>query len=226
MDAVEVFGDECGKILNEIGDLCSARIAEQVNEFSEATDGEDPLQVVLRGHLYVEYELERLLRKNMENPDSILTDRFMFMNKVNLAIALGLLPKSRKIAYKKLNDLRNKYAHRLRFEVEHKDLNDFISVMDKEVRDEVFADEFGNKVHEEIYEKDIRLKLRHAILALWVDCSRIVYLKEIQKYQINMDIAVELKKRFDGDGNDKEYEDLKKARLLALKERMEFIMSE
>jgi len=224
MDAVEVFGDEVGKILNEIGDFCSARIAEQVDEFSEVTDGEDSLQIVLRGHLYVEYELERLLRKNMENPDSILTDRFMFMNKVNLAIALGLLPKSRKKAYKKLNDLRNKYAHRLRFEVEHKDLDDFISDMDKEVRDEVFTDEFGNKTHEEVYATDIRLKLRHGILALWVDCSRIVYLKELEKHKKSMDIAIELKKRFGG--SDKEYKDLQKERLLKLKERMEFIISE
>ncbi|MCU5343279.1 hypothetical protein OCA10_29700 [Bacillus cereus] len=224
MDAVEVFGDEVDKILNEIGDFCSARIEEQVNEFSEVTDGEDSLQIVLRGHLYVEYELERLLRKNMENPDSILTDRFMFMNKVNLAIALGLLPKSRKKAYKKLNDLRNKYAHRLRFEVEHKDLDDFISDMDKEVRDEVFTDEFGNKTHEEVYATDIRLKLRHSILALWVDCSRIVYLKELEKHKKSMDIVTELKKRFGGD--DKEYKDLQKEKLLTLKERMEFIISE
>lgn len=96
MNSVELIENEVFGILDEISGIFSVKITEQVREFLTVTDGEDSLQIVLRGHLYVEYELERLLRHNIENPDSILTNRFMFMNKLNLATALGLLPESKK----------------------------------------------------------------------------------------------------------------------------------
>ncbi|PEX45965.1 hypothetical protein COJ42_17100 [Bacillus cereus] len=218
MNSIEVIEDEVVSILKGIAGIFSFKIAEQVNEFLTVTDGEDSLQIILRGHLYVEYELERLLRHNIENPDSILTDRFMFMNKINLAIALGLLPKSRKNTYKKLNDLRNKYAHKLRFEVSDKDLDDFISVMDEEVKDD-----FSEK-HKDVDVKDIKLKLKHVLSAVWMDASKTVYIREVEKYKEQMDAVRELCRTFGG--NEEQFITLKRQKLLELKERIEFIIDE
>ncbi|AJA17996.1 TPA: DUF4145 domain-containing protein [Bacillus thuringiensis] len=218
MNSVELIENEVFGILDEISGIFSVKITEQVREFLTVTDGEDSLQIVLRGHLYVEYELERLLRHNIENPDSILTNRFMFMNKLNLATALGLLPESKKKAYKKLNDLRNKYAHKIRFEVSDKDLEDFISVMDREVKDD-----FVEK-HKGVHVADTNLKLKHALSALWTDASRTVYFREIEKYKETMEFVRELSGVFDG--NREEFLNFKKQKLLELKGRIEFITDE
>ncbi|WP_179863349.1 hypothetical protein [Bacillus pseudomycoides] len=97
------------------------KINEDVQDFLSATVGVDELQLILRGHLYIEHELERLLKIYMVEPKHILTDRFMFMNKLNLAIALGALSSSKKNSYKRLNDLRNRYVHALKFKMSELD---------------------------------------------------------------------------------------------------------
>ncbi|PHA61734.1 hypothetical protein [Bacillus wiedmannii] len=107
---------------------------EVTSKFMEDTEGENELQVILRGHLYLENEIERLLRFVLVEPDFILTERFMFMNKVNLAFALGLIPKDRIAGYKKINKIRNEYAHKLDFEITEKDASDILSVLPKEVK--------------------------------------------------------------------------------------------
>ncbi|CJV76078.1 Uncharacterised protein [Streptococcus pneumoniae] len=109
-------------------------IYKTAKKFTEDTKGEDELQVILRGHLYLEHELEKSLRLELVEPDYILTNRFMFTSKVNLAVGLGLLPKSRKKIYEKLNSIRNNYAHQLDFKITEKHLNDVVSCMDEEVK--------------------------------------------------------------------------------------------
>ena len=109
-------------------------IYKTAKKFSEDTEGEDELQVILRGHLYIEHELEKSLRLKLVEPDYILGSRFMFASKVNLAAALGLLPKDIKKIYEKLNSIRNNYAHRLDFKITDKHLNDIVSCMSESVK--------------------------------------------------------------------------------------------
>lgn len=96
--------------------------AETANEFLANTEGEDELQVVLRTHLYIERELTEILKISLAEPDYILNTRFMFANKLNLAVALGVFPIGVKKAYDKLNKMRNKFAHELEFYCSEDDL--------------------------------------------------------------------------------------------------------
>lgn len=127
-----------GDIRVELSEFLSNGIGLEIyktaKKFNEDTEGEDELQVILRGHLYLEYELEKLLRLELAEPDCILTNRFMFASKVNLAVALGLLPKDIKKMYEKLNSIRNNYAHQLDFKITEKHLNDIVSCMNESVK--------------------------------------------------------------------------------------------
>ncbi|MEH7474541.1 hypothetical protein V7158_22740, partial [Priestia megaterium] len=80
------------------------QLLKDLENFTHDTRGENDLQVILRGHLYIEREIAKLLTTALEEPDVILDDnRFMFTNKLNLAVALGLIPKENKKAYEKIN---------------------------------------------------------------------------------------------------------------------------
>ncbi len=84
------------------------------NEFNkklfEHLAKDDALQVVLRGHLYVEWFLNKILKQNLKRPESIKS-RFGFGQKVELAIALGVISEKWRDPLIDLNDLRNSYAH-------------------------------------------------------------------------------------------------------------------
>ncbi|MDM5465464.1 hypothetical protein [Bacillus cereus] len=158
-------------------------IVQAVNKFNEDTKGEDELQVILRGHLYIEHEIEKLLRLELAEPDYILkNNRLMFANKVNLAVALGLLPKNRKTMYEKLNSIRNNYAHQLDFELDEKHLNGIVSCMDKEVKDRYVGSS----------ENTLLENMKCAISALWLDAILRVYWYRADELQEEMDRVDEL----------------------------------
>ncbi len=73
---------------------------------------DDALQVVLRGHLYVEAFLNMLIAQSLKRPESIRS-KFGFGQKVDLAIALGLIDEKWREPLIDLNDLRNDYAHEI-----------------------------------------------------------------------------------------------------------------
>lgn len=157
-------------------------IFQSAHKFNEDTKGEDELQVILRGHLYIEHEIEKLLRLELAEPDCILTPRFMFTSKVNLAVALGLLPKNRKKMYEKLNSIRNNYAHQLDFKIKEKHLNDIVSCMDEEVK----------RRYSGSSEKTLLENMKCAISALWLDAILRVYWYSVNELQEEMDRVNEL----------------------------------
>lgn len=73
----------------------------------------DPLSFILRGHLYCEVAITRLLERKLPNPDALNLDRMMFYQKLKLAEATHAVPVYLVEGLTKLNALRNKYAHRL-----------------------------------------------------------------------------------------------------------------
>lgn len=72
-----------------------------------------PLEIVLRGHLWVESSLIRVLEEVLPHPEAIDLARFSFPQKLSLAVALGLVQPEYASAYLKLNALRNRVAHDL-----------------------------------------------------------------------------------------------------------------
>lgn len=108
-----------------ISDNRLAELNQEMSDFAKDTAGESDLMVVLRGHIYIEHELEKMLELGLEEPTVIFKNnndtRIGFETKLKWAVAIGLLSKDVKPAYSKLNDLRNKYAHRLDAEITEDD---------------------------------------------------------------------------------------------------------
>jgi hypothetical protein len=72
-----------------------------------------PLEVLLRGHLWVEAELIAALEDILPFPKQIDLGRVSFPQKVSLVAAHGFIRPEDVPAYMKLNSLRNKVAHNL-----------------------------------------------------------------------------------------------------------------
>ncbi|PFS79597.1 hypothetical protein [Bacillus cereus] len=161
--------------IEKIIESCMYKVGEQMKTFIDKTNAEDDLQIFLRGHLYIEHEIEKLLRNELVNPNFILTDRFMFANKVKLAVALGLIPKDMAKTYNKLNTIRNKYAHELKFQIKENHLSDIISTFNEEIK--------ANYVKwNNTYKDGTFLELRFVLMAIWNYSSRMVYTRELEKY--------------------------------------------
>lgn len=76
-------------------------------------NAEDASLIVLRGHLWIESRLTRLIEHMMERPDQFDVGRYGFAQKLDLAVALGVIPLEARPGLSALNKLRNRMAHRL-----------------------------------------------------------------------------------------------------------------
>jgi hypothetical protein len=89
-------------------------------------DDTDPLTVVLRVHLYVEVFLDTILTRRLKYPALILKNRdFTFAMKLDLLRASNQLDLRLFADIKRLNALRNRFAHDLRFSIAHFDMSAF-----------------------------------------------------------------------------------------------------
>ncbi len=94
--------------------------SERTEELDSATLGTilgtgTPVEILLRGHLYVEQTLTAMLIESLPFPELVDLDRFGFYRMMTLASALGTecLGPEDVGAYLTLNHLRNHLAHRL-----------------------------------------------------------------------------------------------------------------
>jgi hypothetical protein len=74
-------------------------------------NAEDPLALVLRGHLYVEASLIKRVESALVDKKALEVARFNFPKKVSLAMALGKVDPADARGFTALNELRNKFAH-------------------------------------------------------------------------------------------------------------------
>lgn len=121
---------------------------------------ESPLELVLRGHLWIESQLIELLSIVVPFPEAVDFSRFSFPQKVALAAAHGFIAPDETAAYLKLNSLRNKVAHRLNAALSEQDATDLINCLSTHLRHASMVDE--PKVVGEPWPN----KLRHIIASL------------------------------------------------------------
>jgi hypothetical protein len=89
-------------------------------------DETDPLSLVLRAHLYLENLLEVILRKKFPRAELLLKNRdFTFSMKVDLLRAKNYLDAPVYQDIKRVNAIRNKFAHELRFDFVGIDFSQF-----------------------------------------------------------------------------------------------------
>lgn len=163
---------------------------EDINIFLEDTKGENPLQIILRGHLYIEHEIVSLLRLELKDPDFILKG-LMFENKLKLAVALGIMPKESFSVYKRLNEIRNKYAHQLEYELTEQDFTNFTQLF-RGGSLEISKESLLKKE-----EANIILKMRDAISLLWAN-TRILSAElkgKKRKEEIGLELFEEQRKK-------------------------------
>lgn len=141
---------------------------DKVEEFITDTYGENILQIVLRSHLYFENALESILREALQYPEVILTERFLFANKLALVRSLGILPHEFTLLLKYFNkSIRNKFVHDLKFELEEEHINQLINRFDKQTKDLYI--EFFKLVTPTMKTKpDLVRKLISCMCSIWI----------------------------------------------------------
>ena len=105
---------------------------EKERSFLDNIEKKDPLQIVVRGHLFLENELIHLLEATFPQKDCLDPSDLRFPMKVKLVGALGLLPKESIPSYLKFNSLRNKFAHRLDMEITSEEIKKIINSLSKQ----------------------------------------------------------------------------------------------
>lgn len=99
------------------------------NKFLDIINSQNYLDVVLRGHLFIESKIVEMIQGKLTNPSVLEFGKISFPLKLQLGAALGLLELEDLPAYKKINRLRNETAHKLTFEVTDEKIQDLISTL-------------------------------------------------------------------------------------------------
>jgi hypothetical protein len=115
-------------------DLLADRVKEKVGALTSVLIGEDDLGKVVRGHIYIEHELQDLIFFAAPNPDQLERfDDMEFSEKVRLALVLGLNA-NLKGGLTAVGKLRNKFSHRLDMRLGEEEANNLVASLPSPVR--------------------------------------------------------------------------------------------
>lgn len=130
----------------------------QYNKFMEDTEGESIFQIILRAHLYIEYELTEILKQTLKYPDELGTN-INFSLKLKLLLALDAISPELKDPIKYLNTLRNKYAHELSYQFNERMYNEFFDTLSGKLK----ATQLLRTT------ECLSKRLRDALCSLWIE---------------------------------------------------------
>jgi hypothetical protein len=102
----------------------------------------DKLYLILRGHLYIENELIDLIDGYIPNAQKLDLKKMSFYNKSKLALSLNLVDEETLKALLDLNDIRNNYAHNLRYQVSEEEIDNLRLNISKIIGFEIFNEKF------------------------------------------------------------------------------------
>lgn len=94
--------------------------------FEELMDG-SPLEVFLKGHLWLERALDDFLVAACKDPKPLKLERMAFSSKVNLCEAFGLIPAAVCHSFRQINKRRNVLAHHLEGSVDVATLDELVT---------------------------------------------------------------------------------------------------
>ncbi|MEK1832423.1 hypothetical protein AAAC51_36485 [Priestia megaterium] len=147
-----------------------------MNKFVRDTAGDTALMIVLRGHIYIEHELEEMLKIGLKEPGTIFkkdgNTRIGFETKLNWAVAIGMLPKDARTAYVNLNTLRNKYAHKLDADLTDEDLKGIKDGFNTDIN-ETYKQFLESSIDEQ--RNSSTWKIRRMITVLWLHSKFAIY---------------------------------------------------
>ena len=137
---------------------------ERLDKFNKDIDDQNIMHILVKAHLYVEFELEKLLLNFVKYPEHIKLEHMKFSQKQNLVLALGLVPIKERNSLKHLNKIRNDIAHNLEYEFDARVLDDLIQQFSIENKEkykkdiEYFYEEYGISLES---------KLRCVVSIIW-----------------------------------------------------------
>jgi hypothetical protein len=95
---------------------------------------ESSFEILLRGHLWMENFINRILEIHIVNTGVLDLDRIGFRQKVDIAQSFGFISQEDGYALKALNRLRNKLAHNLMAEPSESEIRDLVNTLTGAVR--------------------------------------------------------------------------------------------
>jgi hypothetical protein len=123
--------------------------------------GEDWNKVIL-SHLYIDHIVSNLLLQNLANPKAVEISRIGFEHRLNLADAMRLLPERAVGMARKINALRNGFAHNLKFAITARSIQELRALF---TREEVI---YINTTMPELIDVGTKNLALHAMLVLFV----------------------------------------------------------
>ena len=139
-----------------------AEFKNKLEKFHLDINSENPMQIILKGNLYIEYALRERLKKHLENPEILECDKLAFKQLAKLVFSLGLLPADIFKTVMEVNHIRNSYSHNLQYNFNEEEYRKLEST---------FSPYFKNmylsflRTHE--YPINTLVKLQTAIFTIW-----------------------------------------------------------
>lgn len=143
---------------------------ELFGKFANDINEETYLQIILKGHLYIENRLIELIKVKLVNPNAINLNDLNFPTKINLARALGLLDNKKSKLLRNLNRIRNKLAHDLNFELSDEEIKKQINYFDK-----YYSNSFQKTIEENA--GDLKQLLRNIYVLTYLELDLKIPLK-------------------------------------------------
>lgn len=100
----------------------------------------DLWQQLIQAHLYFEHVVAQILFEALPKPEAISLSRMGFSQRLDLVVAMDLLPDDLVPTIRKLTSLRNRTAHDLQFKISDDDVRDLENCTPVSLRDAVKAE--------------------------------------------------------------------------------------
>lgn len=169
----EKYGDQL--------EVIAEKFQKQYDKFMLETEGENYFQIILRAHLYIEFEMREILKSKLMHPEE-LGDKLAFNVALKILLAIGAIPLELKVPINFLNRTRNRYAHELDFQFDEETFRRFL---------DTFVKGFDKSIDSykgELNDYSLLQSLKQVLFSLWVAL--------IGYRLISENIATELEKVF------------------------------
>ncbi|MGQ8823668.1 hypothetical protein ACUTUE_09875 [Bacillus sp. NA_146.1] len=106
-----------------------------IGGFIKDINNQEPLYVFIKGHLYLESLMIKMLEEHFSYP--VKMHIFNFVQKLEMIQGLGIIDSFDKNALSKINTLRNRLAHSVEMEINEDIVEELISTLPKKIKDKL-----------------------------------------------------------------------------------------
>lgn len=142
-------------------------------------DTDEPIQLIIRGHLYLEHVLIEFISAALKDSSVLQFDRISFPIKVQIAVALGTLHKDFIEPLNFVNKARNECAHNLDFGIDDDFKKRFLNSFPHHFRRMILGDLENREKIRDL--SDVKLSDFFYVFAIGIDVWRHDYVKEKEK---------------------------------------------